>query len=879
MPPRPAFPEALRLTGAPAIRRPPRSAPGGSACADTPTLTPMTATSASSFFALILQSWRAFRRDWRAGELRLLTLALMVAVASITSVGFLSDRIGRAMERDAAMLLGGDLVVRADTPIPDAWQQEARAKGLQASHNIQFPSMAFAPGEADGTPQLVAVKAVDASYPLRGSLLIGERAGAPGTAVTRAPEPGTVWIEPQLAQLLQRQVGDSLQLGDALLKISALLLLEPDRGMNFVNLAPRVLLRTEDLDKTGLITVGSRVSYRWLLAGDATAVNGFQQWLERRLERGQRLETLDAGRPELQRTLDRAKQFLSLVALLAALIAAVAVALAARRFTARHLDGVATMRCLGVKQATITRLFMLEFIWIALIAAALGSLIGLFTHWGLLSLLGQLVGQELPAPSWLPAWQGFLAGIWLLLGFALPPLLPLRKVSPVRVLRRDLPVKASGAPLAYAFGALGFAALLVWFANDLRLGTVIAGGFFLGFLLFAAVAALLIRGLQPLRQWQSQRIAVKFALAGLSRRQGATIAQVCALSIGLMALLLLTITQTDLVDGWRKAAPPDAPNRFILNIQPDQRADVAARLQAAQLDAELYPMIRGRLLAINGHAVQLTDYDDDRARRLVDREFNLSYRATLPEHNRIAAGQWFQSSQEVSLETGIAETLGLQLGDVLRYDIAGVQRDFTLTSLRALDWDSMRVNFFALMPPEALDDLPQSFITSFHLPATQAGLPAELVRDYPNLTVVDTSSLLRQVQGLLGQAIAAVQLLFGFTLLAGCLVLYAALLSSRDERIHESALLRALGATQGQLAQAQRIELSLIGALAGLLAALGATAVSMVLASTVFHFSLSPNPLTFVAGIAAGVLCAWLGGWFGLRGVLKQPPLSSLRNV
>lgn len=782
------------------------------------------------------------------------------------------------MERDAAVLLGGDLVLRADAPIPDAWQQAAQARGLQTSDQVQFPSMAFA---ADDTlaPQLVAVKAVDAAYPLRGSLVTAQHPDEPGNAVAHGPAAGTVWIEPQLAQQLQLHVGEALQLGDAMFTVAALLMLEPDRGMNFVNLAPRVLLRTDDLARTGLVTEGSRVNYRWLLAGSPAAVESFNTWLSTRLQRGQRLESLDTGRPELQRTLDRAKQFLSLVALLAALIAAVAVALAARRFTARHLDGVATLRCLGIPQPTLTRLFALEFFWVALIAAALGSVLGLLTHWALLALLGPLVPSTLPSPSWLPAGQGFLAGVWLLLGFALPPLLPLRHVSPIRVLRRDVPVQARGAAWAYTLGALGFAGLLIWFANDLRLGVVVAGGFLVGFLVCAATAALLIRSLQPLRHWQSRHIAIKFALAGLTRRQGATIAQVCALSIGLMALLLLTLTQTDLVDGWRKAAPPDAPNRFILNIQTDQREAIAQRLAAAQLDAELYPMIRGRLLAINGQAVQLADYDDDRARRLVDREFNLSYRALLPEHNRLTAGQWFQSGQEVSLESGIADTLNLSLGDVLRYDIAGVERDFTLTSLRSVDWDSMEVNFFAIMAPDGLADLPQSFITSFHLPASHTSMMAELVRDYPNLTVVDTSSLLRQVQSLLDQAIAAVQLLFGFTLLAGCLVLYAALLSSRDERTQESALLRALGATRTQLAQAQRIELSLIGALAGVLAAGGATLIAMVLARTVFQFSLTPNPWTFVSGIVIGILCAWLGGWFGLRDVLKQPPLSSLRKL
>lgn len=820
-------------------------------------------------------------RDWRAGELRLLGLALVIAVASVTSVGFLADRIRLALERDAAQLLGADLVVHTDAPVSASLRERAAQAGMTIADTLQFPSMASV-GQGDAQrSQLAALKAVAPGYPLRGTLRIATDPTAADEVTRDIPPSGKVWVDPQLLALLDVRVGEQVRLGDKDFQIDKVLMVEPDRGMNFVNVAPRVMVRADDMAATGLITLGSRVSYRTLLAGPPAAVKEFSDWLDTHLERGQRVESLDSGRPEMRRTIDRAQQFLSLVALLAALLAAVAVALSARRFTLRHFDSVAIMRCLGTTQSHLTRLFAVEFLLVALAAAAIGSLIGYVAHEGLIYALGALITTQLPAPSALPALQGFLAGVWLLLGFALPPLAQLRHVPPIRVLRRDTGVPQARTAVGYAIGALGFGLLLLWFARDLKLGLMIAGGFLAGFAVFAGVAWFGVRLLEPLRNWSSGSVAWRFALAGVVRRRGATVAQVCALAVGLMALLLLSITRTDLVEGWRQSAPADAPNRFIINIQPDQRDAVANRLRDAGLEqVELYPMIRGRLVEVNGKAVGPDDYDDDRAKRLVDREFNLSYTEQLPGHNRIEQGEWFKpGAAEVSMESGIAKTLKLSLGDTLLYDIAGNRVAVKVTSLRAVDWDSLKVNFFAIMSPQVMADMPQSWITSVHLPASQAGLSNTLVRDFPNLTVFDTSAILRQVQGVLDQVIAAVQFLFLFTLAAGCLVLYAALASTRDERVREAGLLRALGATTRQLSMAQWLELSAIGSLAGVLAATGATAVAWALARFVFNFTLTPSLWVWAAGLGVGILCALVGGWMGLRGVLRQPPLTTLREA
>lgn len=829
---------------------------------------------------LLTQALKMTVRDWRAGELRLLAGALVIAVAAVTSVGFFVDRIRLGLERDARQLLGADLVISSDAPIAPELRQGA---GLKFTDTVTFPSMAINAADAQFTT-LAAVKAVGAGYPLRGTLRTRaaiEGADAPAGGV---PPSGVVWADPQAFQALRVAPGGEVKLGDKVFRAERVITVEPDRGTQFINFAPRVMINLDDLPATGLIQPGSRVTYRLLVAGEASLdpVRAYQQRVQPQLKRGQEIDTLEGGRPEMQRTMERAERFLSLVALLAAMVAAVAVAAAARRFSLRHLDSCAMMRCLGLKQAEIFRLFALEFVFIGLAACAVGMLAGYAFHFVLLEVLGSLIRSSLPLPSLLPAVQGFACGLVLLLGFALPPLVQLRRVPPLRVLRKDLGPPSGRAALGYAVGFVGFFALLLWSANDLRVGSLTAGGFAGGIAFFAAVAFGVLWLLSPLRAITGRLgISWRFAVAAVLRRPAATVVQLVALSVGLMALLLLTVTRTDLVNAWRAAAPPDAPNRFVINIQPDQVASIETRLREAQIaEAMLYPMVRGRLIELNGKPIGPETYANERARRLVDREFNLSYAAEAPSHNPITAGQWFApDAAELSIEVGIADRLGIKLGDELTFDIAGERVTARATSLRKVNWDSMRANFFVILPPALLQDKPRSFITAFHLPDSKLGLTTELVRDFPNLTVIDTSAVFRQVQAVLDQVIAAVEFLFIFTLAAGVLVLYAALASSRDERVREAALLRALGASRQQLSRAQVAEMLCLGGLAGLLAAMGAAAIGWALARFAFEFDYVVTPWVFILGVGGGAACALIGGWMGLRSVLRTPPLTSLREA
>lgn len=833
---------------------------------------------------MFLQSLRMTRRDWQAGELRFLLIALVIAVAALSSVGFFVDRMRTGLNRDAHQLLGADLVISSDQPIAEAWRVEAKRRGLTLADTIVFPSMAIAGEGAAARSQLTAIKAVTPGYPLRGNLKIAETAGDDGQPTRDVPAAGTVWVDPNLLIGLDVKVGSPLKLGDKVFTVAKLIASEPDRGAAFLNFSPRVMLPASDLAATNLVQAGSRVTYRLLSAGTPEAVDDFQRWVTSAIERdsikGVRIESLETGRPEMRATLNRAEEFLSLVGLLSAMLAAVAVAMAARRFMLRHVDACAMLRFLGLTQNEVTAMYLIEFLMIGLVGSVIGALVGFAAHFVLLEWLGKLVTNDLPPATFLPAVQGVATGLLLLVGFAIPPILQLRNVPHNRVIRREQDAPQPMTLATYGLALLSFVALLLWQAGNLKLGLLTAAGFLGGLAFFAATAWLGLKSLRVLRG-TIDHASWRFAVTALQRRPGATIVQVVALALGLMALLLLTVVRGDLVDAWRKSTPPDAPNQFVINIQPDQKAAVQARLSSGGVARpELYPMIRGRLIQINDQPITGETYPDDRAKRLVEREFNLSTMRDLPAQNQIVAGRWYDDTKpEASVEEGLAKTLKLKLGDRLRFDIGGQTVGAPVTSLRKLEWGSMRVNFFVIINPKAMVDTPQSWITAFHLPAGQTPFINGLTRDFPNLTVVDIGSVVKQLQNVVDQVVTAVEFLFLFTLASGVLVLYAALVGSQDERTREAGLLRALGATRKQLSHAQWIEFALVGGLAGLLAASGAAVVGWTLAKFVFNFELTLGPAVWLAGLAVGVGCAFIGGWVGLRNVLNQPPLQTLREA
>ena len=828
-------------------------------------------------------------RDWRSGELRFLLIALMVAVASLTSVGFFVDRMRAGLARDASQVLASDLLVSSTKEINAEWKTEARQRGLQVAETVVFPSMAIA-GEGDNTTaKLVTIKAVSAAYPLRGVLKLEsdtpDSKGKKELAANGVPTAATAWVDPALLPSLNAKIGDTVTLGEKKFVLAASIAAEPDRGSGFLGFAPRVMIALDDLPATHLIQDGSRATYRFLLAGDKKVISAFQEFLEKDIAdkkmKGTRIETIENGNEQLKTTLERAEQFLSMVSILSAMLSAVAIAMAARRFMLRHIDACAMLRCLGLTQNQVTAMYLWEFILLGVLGSLAGVAVGFAGHYVLLEWLGKLVASDLPSASLLPALQGLAIGMLLLLGFAMPPILQLRNVPHNRVIRREQDAPQVSVLLSYGSGLAMFIGLLLWQAGDVKVGLMVAAGFLVGMGLFAFIAWSAISLLKRLRTLFSGA-AWRFAITALQRRPGATVTQVVALALGLMALLLLTVVRGDLISAWKKSTPADAPNHFIINIQPEQKAEIQNRLKNFA-SPEVYPMIRGRLIQVNDQVLTPKSYQEERANNLVEREFNLSTMKALPDLNKLVAGEWYDDDKatepEASVEEGLAKNLKLKLGDRMTFDIAGQKVTARITSLRKLDWGSMRVNFFVVINPKAMKDMPQTFITAFRVPEDQKQFPSQLTRDFPNLTVMDVGAIVKQLQDVLDQVITAVEFLFLFTLTSGVLVLYAALAGSQDLRMREAAMLRALGATRSQLSRAQWVEFILVGSLAGLFAAAGASAIGWVLATFAFKFAWTFSPMVWLAGIVVGALCAMIGGWLGLRNVLNQPPLLSLRNA
>ncbi|MBU0917749.1 ABC transporter permease [Aquabacterium parvum] len=884
---------------------------------------------------LRIAAWRwallQTRRDLRSGSMRFLLVAVVLAVAALTAVAFFADRIERGLSRDAAQLMGADAVVVGDQPLPAEFEARAVQLGLRVARTSVMASMARAPDDKGGEARLAAVKAVSAGHPLRGRLTLGAlqpdgQVQPTGPAPAGGPEAGHAWVDAGILLALNLQVGDSLWLGERSFIISAVIQSEPDRGAGFINFSPRVLIRESDLASTELVQPASRVTHRLLVAGPARAgdsqapvgseepeaakgpkaaltsavdaehasgpdngraaqaVQRFVSDSRERIEalRGLKVETLDQGRPEMRATLDRAGLFLRLVALLAALLSAVAVALVSRDFAQRRLDDCALLRVMGVPQRTMAWIYGLQFLFVGLLASALGLMLGWAFHLVFVELLANLVIVSLPQAGWQPWGLGVGVGVLLTLGFGLPPVLQLASVPPLRVLRRDLGGLRPWSAAMGLFGAVALFGLLLAVARDLRMGAIALGGFVAAMALFALLGGLAIVLLRRAVERHGERLPNWLSLATrqVTAQPGHSIVQVCALGIGLLALMLLVLIRTDLITSWKAASPPDAPNRFVINIQPDQVEAFQQALRKGGVGQyDWFPMARGRLVAINGKPVRPQDFVDDRAHRLVDREFNLSHAVEPPRRNDLVGGRFLpEEPNAFSVEEGIAQTLGLKLGDTLRFDLAGQFDERRITSLRRVDWSSMRVNFFVMTPRAAEANWPATWITAFRMPAGSV-LDRNLVQDFPNVTVVDVTATLAQVQSVLDQVITAVEFLFAFTLAAGLIVLMAGLMTSRERRAREWAVLRSLGATQGLLARVQRFELIGLGALAGALAASASLAIGWALSSRVFEFPWTAPWWWPLVGAFVGALLAWGAGWWSLRGVLARPVAMTLRRA
>jgi putative ABC transport system permease protein len=867
---------------------------------------------------LLRLSLNLLRRDWRAGEWRVLLIALVLAVGSIATVGLFADRVRLALQQEATSLLGADLRISSARPLPPAYREAARQRGLRVVETASFPSMAAGKQQS----VLAEILAVEEGYPLRGKIIIddgsGNRAPSPPAPLPRVgegsssfiPARGTLWADARLMQRLGVQLGGEVGIGALHLRLAAEVVRDVDQSVGFASFAPRVILNSSDLPASGLVQEGSRIHYRLLVAGEAKQVDDLRGWLQEagRLGVGEKLEDVRDARPEIRTALERAEHFLGLAALTAVVLAGVALALAARHFISRHLDACAMMRCLGANQAQVLRIFLYQFLLLGACAVLLGELLGYMAQAALVESIASMREAGLPPPGWTPMWQAAASGMALLLGFAFLPLWQLKSVSPLRVIRRELGAPEAGTGLLYASGGAVLCGLFLWQAGSLKLGLTVLGGLLTGLLVFGLLAWILVRSLAKLGS---------HAFSNLARHGRSNAVQIVALSLGGMALLLLTFVRADLMDSWRSRLPPDAPNRFIVNMQPDQRAAVLDFFAQQKLPPpELFPMVRGRLVAINQRPVSGDDYPDPRARGLVEREFNLSWSASLPKNNELVQGEWWlrkgdaagiglterpaslradaasvplghppasplrgkDAQGQLSVEEGIAKTLGINMGDTLTYDVAGNRFSAQVANLRKVQWDSMQVNFFVVAAPGMLEDFPASYITSFHLPLDKAQSANALIKKFPNLLLIDTEAMIEQVRHIMDQISQTMSAVFMFTLLSGVAVLYAALLATQDERIHEAAILRTLGADSRYLRRLHLSEFAVLGLLSGLFSAAGAVLLGWALARFVLEIPYQTGIAIWLIGGLGGMSVVVVAGWLATRQVVQMPPLAILRE-
>jgi putative ABC transport system permease protein len=835
-------------------------------------------------------------RDFKSGELAVMTVALVVAVAALTAISFFTDRVARAVESQAGEVLAADLRLESPNPLAETYNEEGKRRELAVGRLVSFPSVVLF-GEQSA---LSSVRAVSNEYPLRGQVkisraLIGTEQETAAEEVAAAPARGEAWADGRLLAQLNADVGAKLSVGRAELTVTRVLIARPDQGMQFADLAPSLLFNLEDLGATELIRPGSRASYALLFAGRTDNVNEFRTWLKANKQTSERLVSIADRSEQVSNAMDRSGRFLNLASMVSVLLSAIAVAMAARRYASRRLDWVALLKSMGASQARVVLMQVIALLSIALFATVVGTIIGFGAQQGLAYLLADLVRGELPSPSYAPALMGLVTAIAVLAGFALPPLLQLKRVPPVRVLRKDVEPPPLRYFTLYGAAIASVIGIVWWIVRDTSLVLYVTLGALATCALLYGCGWLLVKVLSQFRG--AVGIAWRYGVANIARRGRESIAQIVAFGLGMMVLLLLAVVHNDLLEEWRMSLPADAPNQFLINIRPDQAEGVREFFVAQGVAAPtLVPMVRARLVSVNDAPVaQLRERqrnrpartpsqeaDQERARSFMEREANLTWSEEFPAGNKLVRGEWWTPGDgggpRVSIDEGIALSMGLRLGDKMTYDVGGEPITATVSSFRQVQWDSFRPNFFVVFSPGTLDQTAGSSITSFHLPAEKRGVMIQFMRAFPEVTAIDIEAILSQVRSVMDKVKAAVQYVFLFTLVAGVTVLFAAVQATRDERRYESAMLRTLGASRRVVLMGVASEFSVLGLLAGVLAASGASFAGYLLATLVLNLDYSFDPLVWIIGLLGGVALVGIIGTAATYSVVNAPPVETLRR-
>ncbi|HOY69789.1 MAG TPA: FtsX-like permease family protein [Methylotenera sp.] len=824
-------------------------------------------------------AWQQLVSQYQSGDLRVLLFALVLAVTSMTAVSFFTNRIALHLNSEGGLLLGGDLVILSDHALPNNYQALAQQYGLQTSVTFEFPSMAI-----NGDKNLLAeVKALSDGFPLRGDLGVQFSQHSTAQSIQHIPHAGEVWVESRLANAINVNIGDPIELGASTFKVAGIITREPSRGGDMFGFAPRLMMNSADLAATELIQFGSRVKYQLLVAGEPQKVQQFSDTVSPLLQRGERIQDVKNARPEIKSALDKAETFLGLSAMVSVVLSVVAMLLASGPFVARSLETAALLRCFGASKATIQTIMLQQTALLALIGGVLGCVIGFLVQSILAYFAGRLFFQALPAPNYLPVAIGMVMSFSILFAMMWPHIQAIKNVPTMRILRNDVSVQANKIWLQYLPVALVIAALILWLAKTWKL----AGAFLVGILSICLLAGILAYAMSLLLSKVSQNIrnnAVSLGLANLKRRLRLTLAQMIGFSLGAMVLMLLLMTKNDLMQSWQSSLPTDAPNRFIINIQAAQIPQLHDFFKETGVnETQVFAMIRGRLVAKNGQTLTEDMFESERAKRLFTRETNLSTAATMQADNKLLAGRWWRADEAdaalLSLEYDVADALNIKLGDTVTYDIAGSQIDLKVTSIRKVEWDTMRPNFFAQTPPNTLANFPASYMTAFYLPKQQENALNVLLQKFPNFTVIDVASLMQQVRGIMQKMSLAIGFVFTFCIIAGLVVLYAALVATRASRIKESAMLRVLGASRRQTALAMLTEFACIGAVAASVAIIVASSLAYYLSRYVLEIPYQFNVSLALSALLAALVLVPLAAWWVIRAYLNVPPKQLLNSI
>ena len=824
----------------------------------------------------LLLALRFLRRDSRSGELSLLMLALIIAVGSATSISLFADRINRTMNFQAAEFLAADLVLRSPELIAESIFQKAQNLGLKQSHGTDFSTMLMENDEF----LLASIKAVSDNYPLYGYLKIRQESYAEEQTVFHGPEIGNAWVEARILSALQLQLGEQIRVGEISLFISQILTYEPDKQGDLYSLSPRVMMNAQDLAATRILQPGSHVHHFYQFAGGESSILDFKHWLMPQLSVSQRIMDVYEDRPKLGSALEKAERYLGLSSIVVILISGVAIAMATRRYSERHFNTTAILRCLGYQQNAVLQLFLWQFLFIGLCASAIGCLLGWITQEFVLYTLRDLLPAKIAAPGMLAVLFGIIMGIVVLFGFALPPLLRLKQVSPLRILLRDLEPLPSSAWLVYGLALTLLSVLITQYTQDMHMTFSIIGTCALSLLIIAGLVYLILGASRYLLSYVN--LTWRFSLQGLAKNRQANIVQILAFSMTLLAIILSFTVRSDLINDWQKQLNDDAPNHFALNVFADQKDGLQLELKQQGIEvSQFYPVVRGRLVEINATPVQQIVTKESQGERAIHRDLSLTWAETMPKDNRIIAGQWQAQRKPglVSIEQKLAKSLTVKVGDMLTFSIGSQQIKVQVDSIRKVDWDTMKPNFYMMFSPSSIDQFAHTYITSFYLPAEKRDVLNQLLKNYPAMTVLDVDLLLQQINRILTQLTAAINYLLYFALLAGFIVLFSAVQSSLDSRIYSGVLMRTLGAKRSFLQKIQWIEFSVLGFIAGILAVLMAQLVIYALYHWVLKLDFTLNlALFFIIPIASALLIGLAGLW-GTRSVVNQSPMQVLREL